>query len=135
MSSLVKDEKKVSVKHDATEESNRIRLLQDEITALKRDVKEALEQIELHRKTQQESRAAAHARVTLCWVVVLVCVFLLALLLFWFGSVFREDTVLIMNVKATPRTGLFRFVAVETKTEFTVGDVLETMVSPFTQQM
>ena len=127
------DVKKVSIKREGSpnsiDESTRIRQLEDETRALKEDVKTVLEKLEGQEETLREMRAAARARATLCWVALFVCVVLLTILFLWLGSVFREDTALVLHVKATPRTT--PFLAVGVKTEFTVGDVLATVKGAF----
>ncbi|KAL7530739.1 hypothetical protein ACHAXR_003646 [Thalassiosira sp. AJA248-18] len=122
--------KKVSIKQEG--ESSRIQLLEGETETLKDDVKKFLsiitvqtEQLARQEKILNEMRdernAKANNKVTTCWIILFVVVFLLMSAI-WFGpTIISEDTTLHLNVKATPvKTP---FITAGVKVRFTMGDL------------
>jgi hypothetical protein len=110
---------------------SRIQLLEEETRLLKGDVVKFLsiittqtEQLSRQEKILAELRNKPKAtkKVTTCWIVLLIATFVIVCLL-WIGpTLIPNDTVLYLNVKATPEKA--RFITAGVKVRFTMGDII-----------
>jgi len=112
---------------------SRIQLLEEETRLLKGDVVKFLsiittqtEQLSRQERILAEIRhtrlSKATKRITICWIVLFIAIFVLMSLL-WIGpTLIPNDTVLYLNVKATPEKA--RFITAGVKVRFTMGDII-----------
>lgn len=121
--------------------NNRIQLLEKETESLKDDVKKFLSiitvqteqlarQDKLLNDLQDERKAKASNRLTICLMLFLLVIFLVTLIV-WFGPTILpgEDTTLHLNVKATPVKA--PFITAGVKVRFTMGDLLACVKGTF----
>jgi hypothetical protein len=112
---------------------SRIQLLEEETRLLKGDVVKFLsiittqtEQLSRQEKILAELRnkrlSKATKRVTMCWIVLLIATFIIICLLWIVPTLIPNDTVLYLNVKATPEKA--RFITAGVKVRFTMGDII-----------
>jgi hypothetical protein len=112
---------------------SRIQLLEEETRLLKGDVVKFLsiittqtEQLSRQEKILAELRnkrlSKSTKSVTMCWILLFIATFIIGCLL-WIGpTLIPNDTVLYLNVKATPEKA--RFITAGVKVRFTMGDII-----------
>lgn len=135
--------KKVTIKEEASRSSDgRIKLLENDTESLKGDVKRFLSIIDsqsqqLARQSKildelrDERNAKANTRTNTCFMILLLIIALLVVAITYGPDLIPgEDTVLSLNVKATPHNA--PFITVGVKTRFTMGDLLACVKGTFT---
>ena len=134
--------KKVTIKDEGNGSSDsRIQLLENETESLKGDVKKFLSIIDcqsqqLARQSKildelrHERTVKANTRTTICFLILFVMIILLVgAITFGPGLIPGEDTVLRLNVKATPVKA--PFITAGVKVRFTMGDLLACVKGTF----
>lgn len=116
------------------DESNRIMMAEEEIKSLKDDVTKFLsvassQSYQLARQERMlgdmmdERNRKAKSKMTICWIMLIVVAVLLMAVSMGYASIMPgDDTILYLNVKATPVKAPFITAAV--KVRFTMGDVI-----------
>lgn len=130
----------VKIKQEG-ESNDRIQVLEEETKLLKSDVVKFLSIITIQTEQlarqdkilsdiRDERNAKAGNRVLMCWLILLVVAFLL-INAAWVGypSFIREDTLLYLNVKATPVK--VPFITAGVKVRFTMGDLIACVKGAF----
>lgn len=112
---------------------SRIQLLEEETRLLKGDVvkflsiittqtEQLLRQENILAELRHKRLSRATKRVTICWIVLFIAILVIVTIL-WIGStLIPNDTVLYLNVKATPDKA--RFITAGVKVRFTIGDIV-----------
>eukprot|EP00579_Thalassiosira_antarctica_P013097 CAMPEP_0201929522 /NCGR_PEP_ID=MMETSP0903-20130614/23180_1 /ASSEMBLY_ACC=CAM_ASM_000552 /TAXON_ID=420261 /ORGANISM="Thalassiosira antarctica, Strain CCMP982" /LENGTH=132 /DNA_ID=CAMNT_0048468325 /DNA_START=319 /DNA_END=717 /DNA_ORIENTATION=+ len=121
----------------------RFQLIEDETKTLKNDVQNFLsiitiqtEQLARQEKLlnaiRDERNTKANKRLSMCWIILFVVVFLLISAI-WMGYPtfiqMNEDTTLHLNVKATPVK--LPFITAGVKVRFTMGDLISCVKGTF----
>lgn len=128
----------------ATDNTVRFQLIEDETKTLKNDVQNFLsiitvqtEQLARQEKLlnaiRDERNTKANKRLSMCWIILFVVVFLLISAI-WMGyptmlTMIQEDTTLHLNVKATPVK--LPFITAGVKVRFTMGDLISCVKGTF----
>lgn len=133
------DTKTVPIKREGG--SDKIQFLEEETKSMKTDITKFLsiitiqtEQLARQEKMLNEMRdernSKANNRVTICWIILLVVIFLLMSAM-WMGvpTLITEDTALYLNVKATPMKA--PFITAGVKVRFTMGDLASCVKGAF----
>jgi hypothetical protein len=123
------------------ESNDRIQILEEESKLLKSDVLKFLsiitiqtEQLARQEKIlneiKDERNAKAGNRLTMCWLImVVVALLLMSAICMGYQSIIREDTLLYLNVKATPVK--VPFITAGVKVRFTMGDLIACVKGAF----
>lgn len=134
-----------TIKQESGESNTRIQLLEDETNALKNDVKQFLsiiaiqtEQLARQEKTLNEMKDERNTKATnkaMGWLMVLLLVIFMLVGVIWIGysfpEIFREDTIMYLNTKATPVKA--PFITAGVKVSFTMGDLLTSVKGLFSE--